>query len=42
LSKSILRSVTNPGVMIRETANAESKKNFIHKLKISEKEIGET
>lgn len=42
LSKQILRSGTNPGAMVREAANAESKKDFIHKLKIAQKEVGET
>jgi len=42
LSKQILRSGTNPGAMVREAANAESKRDFIHKLKIAQKEVGET
>jgi len=28
--------------MVREAGNAESKKDFIHKLKIAQKEVGET
>ena len=35
LSKQLLRSGTNPGAMVREAANAESKKDFVHKLKIA-------
>lgn len=42
MSKQVLRSGTNPGAMIREAQNAESKKDFIHKLKIAQKEVGET
>ena len=42
LSKQILRSGTNPGAMVREAFNAESDKDFIHKLSIGQKEIGET
>ena len=42
LSKQLLRSGTNPGAMVREARNAESDKDFIHKLSIGQKEIGET
>lgn len=42
LSKQIVRSGTNPGAMVREAANAESGLDFIHKLGIAQKEIGET
>ena len=42
MSKQILRSGTNPGAMVREAANAESGVDFIHKLSIAQKEIGET
>jgi four helix bundle protein len=42
ISKQILRSGTNPGAMIREAMNAESPADFIHKLAIAQKEIGET
>ena len=42
LSKQILRSGTNPGAMVREAINAESKRDFMHKLKIAQKEVGET
>ena len=42
LSKQILRSGTNPGSMVRESKNAETGKDFIHKLGIAQKETGET
>ena len=42
LSKQLLRSGTNPGAMVREAQNAESRKDFIHKLKIAQKETSET
>jgi four helix bundle protein len=42
LCKQIMRSGTNPGAMVREAANAESGSDFIHKLSIAQKEIGET
>lgn len=42
MSKQVLRSGTNPGAMVREAFNAESDKDFIHKLNIGQKEIGET
>ena len=42
LSKQVLRSGTNPGAMVREATNAESSADFIHKLAIAQKEIGET
>lgn len=42
LSKQILRAGTNPGAMVREAFNAESDHDFIHKLSIGQKEIGET
>lgn len=42
MSKQIIRSGTNPGAMIREAKNAESDKDYIHKLSIAQKEIGET
>ena len=38
----MLRSGTNPGAMVREAFNAQSSKDFIHKLSIGQKEIGET
>jgi four helix bundle protein len=42
ISKQIIRCGTNPGAMVREAANAESGMDFIHKLAIAQKEIGET
>lgn len=42
LSKQMLRSGTSVGANIRESVNAESDKDFIHKLSISQKEINET
>jgi len=42
LSKQLIRSGTSPGAMIREAQKAESKADFIHKLKIAEKEAAET
>lgn len=42
MSKQILRCGSNPGAMIREAANAESGMDFIHKMGIAQKELGET
>ncbi len=42
LSKQILRSATSVGAMIREAEHSESKKDFIHKISIAQKEINET
>lgn len=42
LSKQLLRSGTSVGANIRESKNAESKKDFIHKLSISQKECDES
>lgn len=42
LSKQLLRSGTSVGAMIREAEYAESKKDFIHKMAIAQKEINET
>lgn len=42
LSKQLLRSGTAVGALIREAINAESKKDFIHKLGIAQKECDET
>lgn len=41
LSKQLLRSGTSVGANIRESANAQSKADFIHKLYISQKECDE-
>ncbi len=42
LSKQILRSGTAIGALVRESEHAESKKDFIHKLAIAQKEANET
>lgn len=42
ISKQLLRSGTSAGALIREAEQGESKKDFIHKLSIAQKEINET
>ncbi len=42
LAKQILRSGTSIGSSVREAQNAESKADFIHKMKIAAKEADET
>jgi four helix bundle protein len=42
MSKQLLRSGTSIGANIREAKNAESTKDFIHKLGIAQKECDET
>ena len=42
LSKQLLKSGTSVGAMVREAENGESKKDFIHKMAIAQKEINET
>ncbi len=42
LTKQLLRSGTAIGALIREAQNAESTKDFIHKLSIAQKECDET
>jgi four helix bundle protein len=42
LSKQLLKSGTSIGVMVRESQNAESKSDFIHKFAIAQKECDET
>lgn len=42
VAKQILKSGTSIGANIREAQNAESKNDFIHKLKIAAKEADET
>ncbi|MBU3699460.1 MAG: four helix bundle protein [Candidatus Kapabacteria bacterium] len=37
----LLRAGTSVGANIREAQSAESKKDFVHRLKIAEKELGE-
>ena len=42
LNKQLLRSGTAIGALVRESKNAESKMDFIHKLGIAQKECDET
>ena len=42
IARQILKSGTSIGANVREAQNAESKADFIHKLKISAKEADET
>jgi len=42
LSKQLLRSGTAVGALVRESQNGESKKDFIHKLAIAQKECDES
>jgi four helix bundle protein len=42
VSKQILKSGTSIGANVREAQNAESKADFIHKMKIAAKEADET
>ncbi len=42
LAKQLLRSGTAIGALVREAQNAESNKDFIHKLGIAQKECDET
>ena len=42
ISKQVLRSGTSVGALVREAEQGESKKDFIHKLSIAQKEINET
>ncbi len=42
ISKQLLRSGTAIGALITEAQNAESKKDFIHKLGIAQKECAES
>ena len=42
LSKQLLRCGTSIGAMVRESEQAESKPDFIHKLAIAQKEANET
>ncbi|MFN8238362.1 MAG: four helix bundle protein [Chitinophagales bacterium] len=42
ISKQLLKSGTSIGANIREAQNAESKLDFIHKIKIALKELEET
>jgi four helix bundle protein len=42
MSRQLLRSGTCIGAMVRESQHAESRKDFIHKLSIAQKEAGES
>jgi four helix bundle protein len=42
ISKQLLKSGTSIGANIHEAQNAESKADFIHKIKIATKELEET
>ena len=42
LSKQLLRSGTSVAANVREAVNAQSTKDFVHKLSISQKEVNET
>jgi len=42
MSKQLLRSGTSIGALVLEAQNAESSKDFIHKLSISQKECDES
>ena len=42
IAKQLLRSGTSIGANVREAQFAESKSDFVHKLKIAEKETSET
>jgi len=42
LARQLLRSGTSIGANVREAQNAESKADFIHKMKIAAKETDET
>jgi len=42
ISKQLLRSGTSVGANVKEAQNAESKADFIHKMKIAAKEAEET
>lgn len=42
IARQLLKSGTSIGANVREAQNAESKVDFIHKMKIAAKEAGET
>lgn len=42
ISKQILRSGTSVGAMVTEAEHAQTKKDFLHKMAIAQKEINET
>jgi four helix bundle protein len=42
IARQLLKSGTSIGANVREAQNAESKADFIHKIKIAAKEVDET
>jgi four helix bundle protein len=42
IAKQLLRSGTSIGANVREAQSAESIKDFIHKMKVADKEVNET
>ena len=42
ISKQLMRSGTSVGALVREAEHSESKKDFIHKMAIAQKEINES
>lgn len=42
LTKQLIRAATSVGANIRESRNAQSRKDFIHKVSIAQKECDET
>ena len=42
IADQLLKSGTSIGANVKESQNAESKRDFIHKLKIAQKEVDET
>lgn len=42
IARQLLKSATSIGANVREAQNAESKSDFVHKLKIALKEVDET
>jgi four helix bundle protein len=42
LSKQLMRSITSVGANVHEAQDAESKSDFVHKLKIAQKELNES
>lgn len=42
MSKQLMRSGTSVGAMVREAEHSESKKDFLHKMAIAQKEINES
>lgn len=42
LARQLLRSSTSIGANVREAQNAESRADFIHKMKVANKELDET